>query len=120
MPIVGAHVLLYTPRADETRAMLRDVLGWDFVEDAASGPGWLIFRLPPAELGVHPTEESTSHELCLMCRDLDSTMADLRRKGAQFRGEPRTESFGIVTTMILPGEFEILLYEPTHESPLDI
>src|SRR5215212_6681590 len=120
MPIVGAHVLLYTPKADETRAMLRDVLGWGFVEDAASGPGWLIFGLPPAELGVHPTEEATSHELCLMCRDLDSTISDLRSKGVTFRGEPRTESFGVVTTMILPGDLEILLYEPSHESPLDI
>jgi catechol 2,3-dioxygenase-like lactoylglutathione lyase family enzyme len=120
MPIVGAHVLLYTPKAEETRAMLRDVLGWDFVEDAASGSGWLIFALPPAELGVHPTEHATSHELCLMCRDLESTMNDLRSRGVAFRGEPRTESFGIVTTMILPGDLQILLYEPTHESPLDI
>ena len=48
MPIVGAHMLLYSPEADALRAVLRDALGWDFVEDS---PGWLIFKLPPAESG---------------------------------------------------------------------
>jgi hypothetical protein len=113
-------MLLYTPQADEVRVILRDVLGWDYVEDAASGPGWLIFKLPPAELGVHPTESSTAHEMCLMCDDIESTMSDLRRKGVEFRGEPITESFGAAATMLLPGGLEMLLYEPTHESPLSI
>jgi Glyoxalase/Bleomycin resistance protein/Dioxygenase superfamily len=120
MPVVGAHVLLYTPQADEVRAILRDVFGWDYVEDANSGPGWLIFKLPPAELGVHPTESSTSHEICLMCDNIQSTMSELRRKGVEFHGEPTTESFGVVTTMLLPGGLQMLLYEPTHESPLNI
>jgi catechol 2,3-dioxygenase-like lactoylglutathione lyase family enzyme len=115
--IVAAHVLLYTPEADAVRATLRDVLGWDSVEDH---PGWLIFKLPPAELGVHPSEGSTKHELCLMCDDLYATMAELRAKGIEFRGDPKEESFGITTTMLLPGGVEILLYQPTHASPLDI
>ena len=120
MAIVGAHMLLYTTQAAEVRAILRDVFGWDYVEDAASGPGWFIFQLPPAEVGVHPTESSTRHELCLMCDHIESTMSDLRRKGVEFRGEPSTESFGVVATMLLPGGLEMLLYEPTHESPLSI
>jgi hypothetical protein len=64
--IVGAHMLLYTPQAEEVRVVLRDVLGWEYVEDVASSPGWLIFKLPPAELGVHPSEGSTFflHERC--------------------------------------------------------
>jgi hypothetical protein len=69
--IVGAHILLYTPEAEKVRAVLRDVLGWEYVEEAAV-PGWLIFKLPPAEVGVHPSEGSTSHEMCLMCDDIDS------------------------------------------------
>ena len=56
MAIVGAHMLLYTPEADALRAVLRDVLGWEYVEDH---PGWLIFKLPPSELGVHPSEGAT-------------------------------------------------------------
>jgi hypothetical protein len=119
MAIVGAHILLYTPEAAEVRALLRDVLGWECVEEAAV-PGWLIFKLPPAEVGVHPTEGSASHEMCLMCDDLDSTMRELRGKGVKFRGNPVEEDYGIVTTMLLPGGLEMLLYQPTHESPLDL
>jgi catechol 2,3-dioxygenase-like lactoylglutathione lyase family enzyme len=117
MPIVGAHMLLCTPEADALRAVLRDALGWDFVEDT---PGWLIFKLPPAEVGVHPSEGSTKHELCLMCDDIESTMAELRPRGVEFRGEPTDERFGITTTMLLPGGVELLLYQPKHESPLDL
>jgi hypothetical protein len=38
------------------RAVLRDVLNWDYVEDT---PSWLIFKLPPAEVGIHPSEGSS-------------------------------------------------------------
>ena len=117
MPIVAAHMLLYTPEADALRAVLRDALGWDSVEDT---PGWLIFKLPPAEIGVHPSEGATSHQICLMCDDLEATMAELRAKGIEFRGGPDEESFGITTTMLLPGGVELLLYQPKHASPLDL
>jgi catechol 2,3-dioxygenase-like lactoylglutathione lyase family enzyme len=115
MAIVGTHMLFYTPEPERLRAVLRDVLGWEFVEDT---PGWLIFALPPAELGVHPSEGSTSHQICFMCDDLAATMAELRGHGIEFRGGPEQESFGITTTMLLPGGVEVLLYQPTHSSPL--
>ena len=110
-------MLLYTPEADAVRAVLRDVFGWKHVEDH---PGWLIFALPPAELGVHPSDGSTKHEICLMCVDLDVTLADLRAKGIEFRGEPQDQGFGIVTTMLLPGGVEVLLYEAKHQTPLEL
>ena len=115
MAITAAHMLLYTPQADELRAVLRDVVGWDHVEDT---PGWLIFKLPPSELGVHPSDGVTKHEVCLMCDDIEATMSELRAKGIEFRGGPTEESFGITTTMLLPGGVEMLLYQPTHSSPL--
>jgi hypothetical protein len=117
--IVGAHVLLYTPEAERLRETLRDVLGWDSVEGHDPPDGWLIFKLPPAELGVHPGD-APQHEFTLMCDDLNSTMAELGEKGIEFRGEPRDQGFGIVTTMLLPGRVEVLLYEPKHNSPLDL
>src|SRR5213595_2153823 len=83
-------MLLYTPEADAVRAVFRDVFGWAHVEDH---PGWLIFALPPSELGIHPSQGSTKHEICLMCDDLESTMAELREQGIEFRGEPRDEGF---------------------------
>ena len=110
MAITGTHALLYTSEPEQLRAVLRDVFGWDHVD---AHDGWLIFALPPAELGVHPAE-APSHELTLMCDDLDATVAELRAKGIEFRGEPENQGFGIVITMVLPGGVEMTLYQPRH------
>jgi catechol 2,3-dioxygenase-like lactoylglutathione lyase family enzyme len=116
MPVVGAHVLLHTPEAEAVRALLRDALGWEHVD---AHEGWLIFALPPAELGVHPAG-AAKHELCLMCRDLGATIEELRGRGVEFGGEPTDDDFGVWVTMLLPGGVELLLYEPKHATPLDV
>ena len=108
--ITAMHALLYSSEADALRAVLRDVFELPNVDD---GQGWLIFGLPPAELGVHPGEKP-AHELSFMCDDLDATIDELRAKGIEFRGEPNDEGWGIVITMVLPGEVEVLLYQPRH------
>jgi hypothetical protein len=43
--ITGAHVPLYTSEPEASRAMLRDVFGFTWVD---AREGWLIFRPPPA------------------------------------------------------------------------
>ena len=89
--IVAAHNLIYSDDPEATRAFLRDVLEWQFVEHAGSAPGWLIFKTGPSELGVHPTSGAFEggdyaydrhHELALMCDDIESTVAELAAKGA--------------------------------------
>ena len=116
MPITAAHMLLYSPQPDELREVLRDVFGWEHVEDT---PGWLIFKLPPSELGVHPSDGATTHQICFMCDDLEQTTGELRTGGIEFRGEQEEASFGVTITMLLPGGVEVLLYEPRHASPLE-
>ena len=118
MAIIGAHALLYTSEPEAVRAIFRDVFGWDHVDD---GDGWLIFALPPAELGIHPSEGPTfesgvRHQLTLMCDDIAATIEELREKGVEVRGEPENEGFGITTTLVLPGGLEIMLYEPRHRT----
>ena len=115
MAIIGAHMLLYTPEAVELRATLRDVFGW---KDVDAGDGWLIFALPPAELGVHPSEGETMHQLSLLCDDVVATADELRAKGVEVRGEPEDKGFGVGVTLVLPGGVEILLYEPRHKTAI--
>jgi hypothetical protein len=113
--INGAHVLLYTSEAEALRATLRDAFGFTHVD---AGHGWLIFALPPAELGVHPPEghgpEGVHHQLSFMCDDITSTVADLRAKGIVIDGEPKDEGFGVTAMMTLPGGVRVMLYEPRH------
>jgi hypothetical protein len=111
--VTAAHVLLYSPEPEALRAQLRDVFGWEHVD---AGDGWLIFALPPAELGVHPSDGETKHELLFMCEDVSATAAELREKGVDVRGEPEDKGFGIGVHIVLAGGVEILLYEPRHET----
>lgn len=116
MAITGAHVLLYTPEAEKLRATLRDVFKWKYVD---AGEGWLIFALPPAEIGVHPAEGPTwesgvRHQFSLMCDDIHATVSELRAKGIRIDAEPEDEGWGISTVMTLPGGVQVQLYEPRH------
>jgi hypothetical protein len=116
MAITGAHVLLYTSEPEKLRAVLRDVFGWKHVD---AGDGWLIFALPPAELGVHPAEGPTydsgvRHLFTLMCDDIEATIKEMRSKGVDVQGEPRDEGWGVNVMLGLPGGLEVMLYEPRH------
>jgi hypothetical protein len=120
MAITGVHALLYTSEPDSLREVLRDVFEFSYVD---SGDGWLIFALPPAELGIHPAEGPTfasgvRHQLTLMCDDIGATVADLRSRGIDVRGEPEDEGWGITTTLALPGKVEVMLYEPRHPTAI--
>jgi hypothetical protein len=110
MSVTGVHALIYTPEAGDLRALLTDAFGLSHID---AGEGWLIYALPPAELGVHPGPVPR-HELSLMCDELTSTMNDLQTKGVRFDGEPEERDWGTAVTMILPGGVEMLLYEPRH------
>jgi hypothetical protein len=114
MAITGVHCLLYTEQAEALRATLRDVFELPYVD---AHDGWLIFALPPAELGVHPAE-GPKHELSFICDDVEATMRDLAAKGIEFRGGPENQGFGIVATMVLPGGVDVMLYEPRHKTAL--
>lgn len=110
MAVTGVHALLYTPDSEALRDVLGTAFGWSHVD---AGGGWLIYALPPAEVGVHPGD-APRHELSLMCDDINATMADLEAKGVRFEGEPEDHGWGIGVTMILPGDLMMMLYQPRH------
>lgn len=113
--INGAHVLLYAEDAERARAFFRDVLGFVSVD---AGHGWLIFALPPAELGIHPAEGAVHHQLYLMCDDVAATVEELSAKGVEFAHEIRDEGWGLVTALRVPGGGELGLYQPRHPTAL--
>jgi len=117
--IAGAHTLIFAEDADAARAFFRDVLGFPYVE---AHPGWLIFELPPGELGIHPgpgwSGQTGQHELFFMCHDINETVAELKGKGVEFSGDIADEGFGLVIKLEVPGAGEVALYQPKHLSPL--
>jgi catechol 2,3-dioxygenase-like lactoylglutathione lyase family enzyme len=112
--ITGVHTILYTSEPEALRAALRDVFGWPHVD---AHDGWLIFRLPPAEVAAHPSD-TASHELSFMCDDLEATMAELGAKGIVFSGAPETRRFGTCVDMVLPGGVKVTLYQPRHPTAI--
>jgi predicted enzyme related to lactoylglutathione lyase len=118
--IIGTHAIIYAEDADKARAFFRDVLDLPFVDVHG---GWLIFKLPPAELGIHPAgSESPSghHELYLMCDDLAKTVTELEALGAEFTGETQDAGFGLLATMLVPGAKSIGIYQPKHPTAYDL
>jgi len=111
--ITGAHVMIFTRDEAADRAFLRDMLELPCVD---AGGGWLIFKLPPTELGVHGGEHNDHHQVYLICDDLDSTLARLREKGVACE-EPKSASWGRFTAVPLPGGGSVGLYEARHARP---
>jgi len=123
----GAHFLLYSKDPEADRAFLRDVLQLRAVD---AGGGWLIFQLPPAELGVHPTmgssfeQQHAEHSLSgfvlyLMCDDIEATMRMLAARKVQCT-EVETAEWGTKTTFKLPSGGEVGLYQPAHATAIDL
>ena len=118
--INAAHLLLFSQAADADRTFLRDVLGWPCVSAGGTDDPWLIFRLPPAEVAIHPSDGPPSTELYLMCEDLTATLAELASKGVGPTGEPQDRGWGIVTAIRLPSGTEVGLYQPAHATAFQL
>jgi len=106
--ITGAHILLYSDQPEADRAFFRDVLGFRAVD---AGEGWLIFALPPAEAGIHPSDGNNRQlhggrhllgaVLYLMCDDLPSLIKSLKAKKVAWSAVEKAP-WGITTTIRLP------------------
>ena len=115
--INGAHVILYSTDAEADRVFIRDVLGFAGVD---AGGGWLIFKLPPAEIAVHPTDGLGKHEFYLMCDDLEKTLADLTARGVTISHPPSRQGWGVLASLKLPSGSELSIYQPRHPTAYDL
>ena len=122
--ITGAHVLLYSDDPAADRAFFRDVLGFRAVD---AGHGWLIFALPSAEAGIHPSDGESGQVhggrkllnsvLYLMCDNLPELMKSLEAKGVSCSPVEK-EDWGTKTTVVLPSGGEIGIYQPSHPTAI--
>ncbi|HXW17100.1 MAG TPA: VOC family protein [Candidatus Acidoferrales bacterium] len=125
--INGAHILIFSDDSEADRDFLRDVLGFKSVD---VGHGWLIFKLPPAEVAVHPTDDGSKRapgtaghmaraEVYLMCDDLKAQMKTFETKGVSC-APVQQERWGMKTSIRLPSGAEIGLYQPSHKTALGL
>jgi catechol 2,3-dioxygenase-like lactoylglutathione lyase family enzyme len=115
--ITGSHVIVFSNDPEADRTFFADVLGHQHVD---AGGGWLIFKLPPTELAVHPSDGPTGHELYFLCDALDVTIRELEAKGVEFAQDISEERWGRLTRFRLPGGGEVGIYEPRHPVAVDL
>ena len=114
--ITGVHTMFYSSRADALRAFIRDKLRFPCTD---VGGGWLIFDLPEAEMGCHPTDTpeaspSGTHAISFYCDDIQKTVAELKARGVEFTDGIADHGYGLVTHFKVPGDFELQLYQPRY------
>ena len=113
--IRGLHAMFYSSHAKELREFFRDKLGLSGVD---VGEGWLIFDVPEADLGVHPTENadppSGTADISFYCDDIHATVKELKSRGVEFAYDVEDHGYGLVTHMKVPGGFRVQLYQPRY------
>ena len=110
--INAVHMILYSENPSADRAFLRDVLGYPYVD---TGHDWLIFKLPPAEVGVHPNMGGPEKvEMYFLCDDIDATIAQLTAAGVETLRPVSKEDWGLATAIRLPGGAQVGLYQALH------
>lgn len=117
--IKGVHTMFYSSQPEALRAFFRDKLGFPYTD---VGDGWLIFDLPEADLGCHPSGDQSADgkpsgtpDISFYCDDIEQTVAELRAKGVEFVGGIEDRGYGWVTFFVMPGDIRVQLYQPRYE-----
>ncbi len=112
--IIGAHAIIYSTNPAADRAFFRDILHLPHVD---VGEGWLIFGLPPAEVAVHPADQSGRQELYLLCDDVETFVQEMTKR--RISCTPiQSQSWGWLTHITLPGGGQLGVYQPRHARPI--
>ncbi|HEY3237427.1 MAG TPA: VOC family protein [Polyangiaceae bacterium] len=115
--IRGMHTMFYSSDAGALRAFIRDKLGFPAVD---VGEGWLIFKLPEADLGCHPSDDTRdgakpgTHDISFYCDDIEKTVLELKARGVEFTKDIADHGYGLVTYFKMPGGVQVQLYQPKY------
>ena len=115
--INGAHIIIFSTDAEADRLFIRDKLGFPWVD---AGDGWIIFKLPPAEIAVHPIDGQEKHELYLMCDDIEKTLADITTRGVEISSQISDKGWGLLASIKLPSGSDLSIYQPHHVTAHDL
>ena len=111
--IIGAHMMIQTRNEAADRRFFTDVLKLPSVD---AGDGFLIFAVPAGELAAHESDKNDVHEIYLMCDDIASFVADMKRQKIACT-EPENQGWGTLTRLTLPGGGRLGVYQPHHARP---
>lgn len=115
--IKGVHARFYSSDAEGLRMFLHDKLG---LKATDIGEGWLVFDLQEADMSCHPADEQQgvfagTADISFYCDDIYQTVAGLKEKNVQFKGEIEDHGYGLVTHCHAPGNVWIRLYQPAYK-----
>jgi len=97
----------------------RDVLG---LKLSYGTPHWTQLEAGNISLGLHPEGKETKVSPSIGCtfgfevNDIRTTVAELKKKGAQVAMEPRKEDFGWLAMVTDPDGYYVQLYQPAEHS----
>ena len=108
--------MFYSSKEKELREFIKDKLQFSYFD---LGDGWLIFDLPEADMGCHPSsaeegKKAGTHNISFYCDDIEKTVAGLRERGVNFIDEITNEGYGLAINFKMPGEVIAQLYQPLY------
>ena len=110
--ITGAHIIIYSKNPEADRRFLKEVCKFSYVD---AGEGWLIFKLPVAELAVHPAE-NTLHELYFIVDDINAFKTSMSQNKVKC-STIKNQGWGLLVYITLPGGGKLGVYEARHPQP---
>ena len=115
--IKGVHAMFYSAEADALRSFIREKLALPHTD---VGHGWLIFDVPEADIGCHPTDHegsppSGTHDVSFYCDDIEATVAELRGRGVEFTDAITDFGYGLGIHFVMPGNVKVQLYQPRYK-----
>jgi len=108
-------IMLVVKDMERSTRFYRDILG---LKLAYSSPGWTQLEAGNIGIGLHPEGKHVKVSPASGCtfgfevKDIQATVAELKKKGVRMEMEPRKEEFGWLAIVTDPDGYWVQLYQP--------